>query len=133
MEALDTITVKNAVFYAYHGATPPQIRQGQRFVIDASVTQDMTSACLHDDPAGILDCGELYQILEEVTTGRRYNLMQVLALEIISEIKRRHPEVKKVTVGACKASCVMYSDCRHVTGGGGLVQDRIGVTLTREF
>lgn len=133
MSMSDTITVKHAVFYAYHGATPPQIRQGQRFVIDASVTQDMEKACREDTMEGLLDCEELYRIIEEVTTGRRYNLMQVLALEIIKEIKNRHPEVKRVTVGACKASCVMYSDCKQVPGGGGLVQDRIGVTLTREF
>ena len=129
----DTILVKNAVFYAYHGATQPQIRQGQCFIIDASVTQDMSQACEQDTMAGCLDCGELYQILEEVTTRRRYHLMQTLALAIIEEIKARYPKVKRVTIGACKASCVLYRDCCQVPGGSGIVRDRIGVTLTRDF
>ena len=74
MSMSDTITVKHAVFYAYHGATLPQIRQGQRFIIDASVTQDMEEACRNDNMDGLLDCTELYQIMKEVTTGRRYTL-----------------------------------------------------------
>ena len=133
MARRDVIEIKNAVFYAYHGATAPQIRQGQRFVVDAVVVQDMSRACADDMPDGILNHLELYGILEEVTTRRRFNLMQVLALEIINEIKRRHPEVKEITIGACKASCVMYNDCKNMPGGGGLIRDHIGVRLTRTY
>ena len=132
MKHEDVILVKNAVFYAYHGATPPQISQGQRFTIDAEVALDLTRACREDDITGAMDCAELYGILEEVTTRRRYNLMQSLALDIIREVKKRRPEVTRVTVGACKTSCVMYSDCKNVPGGGGF-DDRLGVTLTRRF
>lgn len=134
MNKQDKILVKGAVFYAYHGATQDQINQGQRFVIDAEVTLDQSKACQEDDISGCLDCREVYDIMERVTTQRRYNLMQVLALDIINEIKAAHPEVTEVTVGACKAMCPFYRDCKNVVGGGGFIIDgRCGVTLTRKF
>ncbi len=134
MPNTETLLVKGATFYAYHGATQAQINQGQRFIMDAEVELDMSEACREDHMApSLLDCAELYDILREMTTERRYNLMQVLALETILEIKKRHPEVRKVTVGACKASCVMWNDCKGKPGGNGIVEDRIGVTLTRIF
>lgn len=130
----DTLLVKDAVFYAYHGATQDQINQGQRFVINAEVTLDLSKACETDDIAGCLDCREVYDILKMVTTERRYNLMQVLALDIINEIHKDHPEVMEVTVGACKAMCPYYRDVKDVVGGGGFIIDgRSGVTLTRTF
>ena len=133
MKSSETLLIKDAVFYAYHGATQPQINQGQRFIIDAEVQQDMSHACQCDSMDGQLDCQELYEILQEMTTQHRYNLMQVLALAIIDEIKKRHPQVQRITIGARKASCVMYSDCKNKIGGGGQIEDRIGVRLTRVF
>ncbi|MDD6042200.1 MAG: dihydroneopterin aldolase [Eubacteriaceae bacterium] len=130
----DKILVKNAVFYAYHGATQDQINQGQRFIIDAEVEVDLSKACKEDDISGCLDCREVYDILKRVTTERRYNLMQVLALDIIGEIHAAHPEVKSVTIGACKAMCPYYRDVKNVVGGGGFIIDgRSGVTITRTF
>lgn len=134
MKNTDKILVKGAVFYAYHGATQDQINQGQRFVIDAEVTVDMSKACQEDNIDNCLDCQEVYHIMEQVTTQRRYNLMQVLALDIIHEIRDAHPEVTEVTVGACKAMCPFYRDVKNVVGGGGFIIDgRCGVTLTRKF
>ena len=131
---MEKILVKDAVFYAYHGATQPQINQGQRFVIDAEVTLDMSKACYEDEIGDSLDCREVYDIIERVTTHSRYNLMQSLALDIINEIKKLHPEVTAVTVGACKAMCPYYHDCCDIVGGGGFILDgRSGVTLTRIF
>ena len=130
----DKILVKGAVFYAYHGATQDQINQGQRFVVDAEVTVDQSKACQEDNIEGCLDCRAVYDIMEQVTTQRRYNLMQVLALDIINEIKKAYPEVTAVTVGACKAMCPFYRDVKNVVGGGGFIIDgRCGVTLTRKF
>ena len=130
---MESIFVKNAVFYAYHGATKAQINAGQRFIIDAEVVQEMEAASQKDDPANLFNCEDLYNVMKMITTKKRFNLMQVLALEIIREIKKQCPKAKKITVGACKASCVLYNDCKNKMGGGGVVQDRIGVTLMREF
>ena len=131
---MEKILEKDAVFYAYHGATQAQIDQGQRFVISAEVTLDMSKACYEDDIGNSLDCREIYDIVERITTTRRYNLMQVLALDIINEIKTLHPEVTEITVGANKAMCPYYRDCVNVPGGGGFIIDgRSGVTLTRKF
>ncbi len=135
MSSQYTILVQGAVFYAYHGATPEQIKQGQRFVIDAEVSADMSAACDEDSINGIVNYPEIFAIIERITTKERFNLMQKLALRIIEQIREEYPAVSRVSVSARKALCSFYRDCSTVPGGGGFFPDDegCGVTLVRTF
>ncbi len=135
MSTQHTILVQGAVFYAYHGATPEQIKQGQRFIIDAEVSSDMSKACQDDSVEGIVNYPEIFKIIEDITTNERFNLMQKLALRIIEKIKSDFPDVSRISLSARKAMCPFYRDCKTVPGGGGFITDNggCGVTLVRNF
>ncbi len=135
MSMKHTVLVQGAVFYAYHGATPEQIKQGQRFIIDAEVSADMSKACEEDSVEGLVNYPAIYDIVEKITTNERFNLMQKLALRIIEQVKAEFPDVSSVKISARKSLCPYYRDCKTIPGGGGFISDDggSGVTLLRNF
>jgi dihydroneopterin aldolase len=86
MENRDLISLNQMVFYAYHGVYDSEKELGQRFIINFSAELDYNQAAINDDLQLTVNYGEIYTIIEEVFQGKKYNLLESAAYNIIKQL-----------------------------------------------
>ncbi len=79
---MDKIVLRNIKFYAYHGVLPEENKLGQNFYIDLNIYKNLHEAGESDELDKSVNYAEVYQIVERVTTGNVYKLIEKLASEI---------------------------------------------------
>jgi len=99
MDARDTIGLKGATFWAYHGATQGQRETGQRFVVDVEAETDTTQMAQTDDLKSGANVTFLYQCVKKVVAGEQHATLQRIAQRIADEafVDKRITEIR-VTV-----------------------------------
>jgi dihydroneopterin aldolase len=75
----DRITLTGLRVRGHHGVLPQERRDGQDFVIDASLTVDVREAAATDDLSRTVDYGVLAARLAEVVAGEPVDLIETLA------------------------------------------------------
>ena len=88
----DIIRLRNMRFYAYHGLFPEEARLGQRFEVDV----DFSEAGRGDDLEQSVNYADVYKIVEEVVTQRRFNLVEALAEHLAAAIGASHAPISLV-------------------------------------
>jgi len=88
---MDYVRLKNLVFQAYHGATPAEALNGQRFEVDIELGGDFSQAAWSDDLKDAEDYAHVYDMVAEIVTGRRYNLIEALAKAIADALLTEYP------------------------------------------
>lgn len=99
---MDSIRLRNMQFYAYHGLMSSEKEVGQRFEVDLEVKGDWNNAGESDNIDDTVNYEVLYQIVGEIVTGRRFNLLEALAQEICSQIFIKVDLIKKITISIRK-------------------------------
>ena len=99
-------------FFAYHGVYDFEKREGNTFLIDIiagvdPAVLDNTS----DNIENVVDYVELYNIASEVMS-RPVNLLETIALDIISEVKRVSGKINSVQVTVSKLNPPVGGTCR---------------------
>lgn len=100
---MDRISLKNMVFFGYHGVLPAEQELGQRFMIDVCLHTDLAPAGQADDLALTVNYAEVYDIIKDITENRRFKLIEALAQQIAAVILESFP-VQKVAVTVRKPS-----------------------------
>lgn len=80
--AIDTLKIKNLVFYAYHGLETSEKEQGQRFEIDVELGLDLSRAGKSDKIEDTIDVNLVYEIVEEVVLEGDFDLVEAVAEHI---------------------------------------------------
>lgn len=92
------ITLKNMIFYGYHGLHEAERTLGQRFAIDVTVSSDpdldAKVKSLHDT----IDYTQIFEVVKEHVENYKYHLLEKLANEIISAILKDYILVQKVSL-----------------------------------
>ena len=91
----DRITLSGLHVRGFHGVLPEEQRDGQWFVIDASLSVDTRAAAASDDLADTVDYGVLAAKLADVVEGERYDLIEKLA-DRLAAVCLSHPLVFEV-------------------------------------
>lgn len=90
------ITLKNMIFYGYHGLHEAERTLGQRFALDISVTSDpeldAKVKTLHDT----IDYTKVFELLKEHVETYKYHLLEKLANEIVEAVLDAFDLVQKV-------------------------------------
>ncbi|RKY61695.1 MAG: dihydroneopterin aldolase [Candidatus Neomarinimicrobiota bacterium] len=90
---MGTISLKNMVFYGYHGVAEQEKILGGRFEVDLSLDFDMTAAIASDHLSDTISYEDLYKLVHDVVTKSKFYLIEALAGKIISVVfKKYHPE-----------------------------------------
>lgn len=76
------ITISGLRVFAYHGCTPREKEEGQRFIIDIELEYDAARAVADDDLAKAVDYDRLASEAYELATRERYDLIETLAARI---------------------------------------------------
>jgi dihydroneopterin aldolase len=94
----DVIRIKNASFYAYHGAISDEQNLGGKFEVDVELHADLSSAIAHDSLKHTLDYETIYSLIQTTVTAKKYYLLETLADTIMKNILREFSLVDAITV-----------------------------------
>ena len=71
---------------------------GQKFFVDVSLYLSLKKAGETDDLSCSVNYKEVYEIIKEIVTNKRFDLLESLAERICSEIFTVYPAVQKLQV-----------------------------------
>lgn len=97
MDAVDRITLTGVRAFGYHGVYPDEKRDGQEFVVDATVFLPLARAAETDDVVDTVHYGELAERIAAIVSGEPVDLLEKLAARIADEVLRDE-RVEAVTV-----------------------------------
>ena len=117
----DHILVKDLIVYAYHGVHPEEQRLGQRFEVDLDCEIDLTEAAARDTAGATVSYTRLVEIVQELSAGRKFFLIEALAGTIADTVLERYPQFERVTVTVRKPSAPIPASLSYV-----------GVQVTRD-
>lgn len=92
------IRIKNASFYAYHGAMAEEQNIGGRFEADVDIYTDFSKAAETDDLEMTINYDEVYKFITELVYEKKYYLIEALATVIAERIIKKFEGIKKVAV-----------------------------------
>lgn len=96
MENNDIIRIKNAVFYAYHGADVDEQKLGGKFEVDVELHTNFLRAIENDSLKETVDYEKVYSLIKNLVHEKRYFLLETLACKIAEEILKVFITVEKV-------------------------------------
>ncbi|MFF7682839.1 dihydroneopterin aldolase [Microbacterium sp. NPDC007973] len=97
MDAVDHITLTGVRAFGNHGVYPDEKRDGQEFIVDATVVLPLARAAETDDVADTVHYGELAERIAEIVSGEPVDLLEKLATRIADEVLRDE-RVESVTI-----------------------------------
>ena len=94
----NVVRIKNAIFYAYHGALKEEQFIGGKFEADVEMYFDFSEATANDDLAKTLNYDEVYKFINQIIHGKKYYLIETLATVIAENLLKTYPILEKVIV-----------------------------------
>lgn len=98
MSELNIIRIKNAMFYAYHGAVVEEQNLGGKFEVDIDMHCDLHAAAKADSLKKTVDYEKVYAYVSSVIHSKQNYLIEALAHTIARGIIREFFNVEIVTV-----------------------------------
>lgn len=95
---LNVIRLRNAVFYAYHGALSDEQNLGGKFEFDVDMYCDLSAAVETDSLKRTIDYEKVYSFIQRTVLERKYHLIEALANSIARGLLREFPALEKVVV-----------------------------------
>lgn len=80
------VRMKKLSFYAYHGNSEAEKQTGRRYEVDCEFKVDIEKAARSDSLEDTIDYSRVYQVIEEVVTGNKFNLIETLADRIAGAV-----------------------------------------------
>jgi dihydroneopterin aldolase len=98
MTELNVIRIRNAVFYAYHGALADEQNLGGKFEIDVDMYCDLSAAVESDSLKRTVDYEKVYSVVQDLALAKKYRLIEALANTIAKGLLREFFNIETVTV-----------------------------------
>ncbi|HXF99261.1 MAG TPA: dihydroneopterin aldolase [Bacteroidota bacterium] len=98
MKELNVIRIKNAVFYAYHGAIEDEQNLGGKFEFDVDLYCDLSAAAESDSLAKTVDYERVYASIRQTVLHKKYYLLESLAHAICKSLLTEFSPLEKVVV-----------------------------------
>jgi dihydroneopterin aldolase len=123
MSGTYTILLSNCAFFARHGAMREEEVLGQRFFVDAELEVQPGGPLEDDALESTVDYGVAFKVIEQIVTGRRYFLIEALAMEVARSLEAKFPQIRraKITLRKPNAPIAGVLDYVQVT-----VEHRVG-------
>ena len=83
------LTIKNLVFYGYHGVQDYEKELGGRFEVDIKIQYPFSRCASEDTLHKAVDYQAVYSVVKEMVTGRKYNLIETLADHIADALNHQ--------------------------------------------
>jgi len=103
MDFVDEITITGIRAFGYHGVYPDEKRDGQEFVVDATLYLSTARAAETDDVADTVHYGELAEAIATIVGGDPVDLIETLAHRI-ADVVLAHDLVQMTRITVHKPS-----------------------------
>ncbi|MCO6473303.1 MAG: dihydroneopterin aldolase [Melioribacteraceae bacterium] len=98
------IRIKNAVFYAYHGALKEEQHIGGKFEADVTIYTDFSESSKTDDLTKTINYDEVYKFINNLVHEKKYYLIETLASVIADKLLSKFQLIEKINVRVRKNS-----------------------------
>ncbi|MCR4609528.1 MAG: 2-amino-4-hydroxy-6-hydroxymethyldihydropteridine diphosphokinase [Eubacterium sp.] len=99
---MDKIVIKNLNIFAYHGVFEEEKKNGQLFRISAELRLSLRKAAQQDDLRLAVNYADVCDLIQEVTTREKCDLIETVAENIAAEILMKYKTVQGVRVKVSK-------------------------------
>lgn len=106
------IEMNGLVFFARHGLLAEEATLGQRFQLDV-VAEIGALDFSQDEPGVTVNYAELYELVESIFTGRRFNLIEAAAEAIAVAALGDFAKIQSITVKVKKPSVPVDCVCDY--------------------
>ncbi|MEI3846038.1 MULTISPECIES: dihydroneopterin aldolase [unclassified Microbacterium] len=86
MDFVDEITLTGVRAFGYHGVLPEERRQGQEFVVDATLYLSTAAAAASDDVTDTVHYGDAAERIAAIVAGEPFNLLESVAARIADDL-----------------------------------------------
>ena len=91
------LTIKNLVFYGYHGVQDFEKELGGRFEVDIKILYPFSRCSSEDTLDEAVDYQEVYGVVKDMVTTRKYHLIETLANHLAEALADQF-DVDEITV-----------------------------------
>ena len=105
----DRICLKGMSFHGYTGVFDYEKQNGQRFIVDLTLCFMENQAVRTDALTDTVHYGEVFEVVRDITTTGRFDLIERLAGRIVSAVLEKFPL-------ACAAEVIVYKPDAPVDG-----------------
>lgn len=117
------IRLKNATFYAYHGALTEEQNIGGKFEADVDIYTDFSQAVETDNLRLTVNYKDVYQFINKIVHQKKYYLIETIATIIADGLLEHYQNVYKVAVRVRKNSVpvggvIDYVEAEVIKGNG---------------
>jgi 7,8-dihydroneopterin aldolase/epimerase/oxygenase len=98
------IHLKNMAFYGYHGALAEENTLGQRFLVDLTLTLDISEAARTDRLEATVDYVQIYALCRKVVEQDRVKLIETLANDLLDQMLAKCPRIEEAAIVIRKPS-----------------------------
>ncbi len=117
---MDTIKIKNMVFYGYHGTGDEEKELGGKFEVDLDLKTNLSAAIKSDSIEDTINYVEIYKCVKNIVTKSRFHLIEALAGKIIKDIFENY-SISEITIKLRKPNVPLHG-----------VVDTVEVEITRK-
>lgn len=110
---MDSIQLIDMQFWAYHGVLEAEKAIGQRFHIDCTLWLDLTRAGVSDALEYSVSYADVYSRIEEITTTKRFDLIEALTYHIIKSVIGMDARIQAVEVTVRKPQAPIPGTFSH--------------------
>ena len=98
------IRIKNAVFYAYHGALKEEQSIGGRYEADVELYTDFSEAAATDSLHNTINYHDVYRYINRKVNEKKYYLIETIATMIADGLLSDYKSLEKVSVKIRKSN-----------------------------
>jgi len=98
------IQLHNMAFYGYHGHHPSENEQGQRFLVDLTLTMDIAAAAASDRLSDTINYAKAHDVCRQIMERDRVKLLETLCARVIDALFEEFARVARVEVTIKKPS-----------------------------
>ena len=98
----NTIKLDNLIFFAFHGVNKKEIKEGQNFLLDLTVSYNFTNSS--DSISNTIDYMDLYKTIKFSFMEKRFNLLESLGNKLILDIKNKYKSIYYIKINIRKPS-----------------------------
>lgn len=113
MKQTTSLKLKDLAFFARHGALAEEAKLGQRFKLDVRLKLVDGLSYEDDRIEDAVNYADVYEVVKDVFTGFRFNLLERAAEVIATEILERFEKVVEVSVNVKKPSVPVDCICEY--------------------
>lgn len=108
------IMIKGLKVYAYHGVNPEEKRDGQPFVLDIVMENDLSKAGETDDLNDTVSYAKAMKTAIRVMNEKSYDLLEKVAQRVADQILIEYPSIMSVDVLLKKPQAPIKADFDYV-------------------